>query len=207
MSIIAPLYGITLFLPSIISTFGYTKAISQLLTVPPYVFATIILLVFAHYSDKLGRRSPFILLGLTFLLVGFSINISAAPPGAKYFGTFLVVAGSYASFPGVVAWLGSNLSGQYKRGVGMALQIGIGNFSGAIASNIYRAQDAPRYILGHGLELMFVGLGFIAVPALVITYTRINKHREASEKSSTRKYTAQELRELGDRAPEFRYML
>ena len=30
----------------------------------------------------------------------------------------------------------------------MALHIGIGNFSGAIASNIYRAQDAPRYILG-----------------------------------------------------------
>lgn len=30
----------------------------------------------------------------------------------------------------------------------MALHIGIGNFGGAIASNIYRTQDAPRYILG-----------------------------------------------------------
>ena len=30
----------------------------------------------------------------------------------------------------------------------MALHIGIGNFGGAIASNIYRAQAAPRYILG-----------------------------------------------------------
>lgn len=44
--------------------------------------------------------------------------------------------------------LGNNLSGQYKRGVGMAVQIGIGNFGGAIASNIFRSQDAPRYILG-----------------------------------------------------------
>lgn len=44
--------------------------------------------------------------------------------------------------------LGNNLAGQYKRGVGMALHIGIGNFAGAIASNIYRTQDAPRYILG-----------------------------------------------------------
>ena len=63
--------------------------------------------------------------------------------------------------------LGNNLAGQYKRGVGMALHIGIGNFSGAIgtlspfrpfffslmltgilASNIYRQRDAPRYILG-----------------------------------------------------------
>ena len=44
--------------------------------------------------------------------------------------------------------LGNNLSGQYKRGAGMALQIGIGNFSAAIAANIYRAQDRPRFILG-----------------------------------------------------------
>ena len=44
--------------------------------------------------------------------------------------------------------LGNNLAGHYKRGVGMALHIGIGNFGGAIASNIYRSQDAPRYILG-----------------------------------------------------------
>ena len=44
--------------------------------------------------------------------------------------------------------LGNNLAGHYKRGVGMAMHIGIGNFGGAIASNIYRTQDAPRYILG-----------------------------------------------------------
>ena len=49
-------------------------------------------------------RSPFILLGLAMLLIGFSINIADVPRGAKYFGTFFCVAGSYASFPGVVAW-------------------------------------------------------------------------------------------------------
>jgi hypothetical protein len=30
----------------------------------------------------------------------------------------------------------------------MALHIGIGNFGGAIASNIFRTQDAPGYVLG-----------------------------------------------------------
>lgn len=44
--------------------------------------------------------------------------------------------------------LGNNLSGQYKRAVGMALQIGIGNFGGAVASNVYRSQDEPRYLVG-----------------------------------------------------------
>jgi hypothetical protein len=49
-------------------------------------------------------RSPFILIGLTLMLIGFAINISEAPSGVKYFGTFFVVGGSYATFPGVVAW-------------------------------------------------------------------------------------------------------
>ena len=57
-------------------------------------------------------RSPFILIGLTMLLIGFSINISDVPRGAKYFGTFFCVAGSYASFPGVVAWCGFCLASE-----------------------------------------------------------------------------------------------
>ena len=48
----------------------------------------------------------------------------------------------------VLTRLGNNLAGQYKRAVGMAFHIGIGNFGGAIAANIYREQDSPRYILG-----------------------------------------------------------
>ncbi|KAF8965756.1 MFS general substrate transporter [Flammula alnicola] len=212
MSVIAPLYGITLFLPTIINSFGNSPAVSQLLTVPPYVLATIVLYMFAYYSDKLKMRSPFILLGLTFMLIGFSINISRAPSGVKYFGTFFVVAGSYASFPGVVAWLGNNLAGQYKRGIGMAIHIGIGNFSGAIAANIYRSKDTPRFLVGHGVELMFVGIGFISVPIVILSYIRINKkrdeaQREALERGETNKYTNQQLREMGDRAPDFRYTL
>jgi hypothetical protein len=130
--------------------------------------------------------------------------------------------------------LGNNLAGQYKRGIGMAFHIGVGNFSGAIAANIYRGQDAPRFLLGRkptfffllavmisgitcfrlsdGLELMFVGIGFIATPIVIISYMRINKkrdeaQRQALERGETNKYTNQQLREMGDRAPDFRYTL
>ena len=44
--------------------------------------------------------------------------------------------------------LGNNLSGQYKRSVGMAIQIGIGNLSSIIVSNVYLQKDAPRYVVG-----------------------------------------------------------
>lgn len=72
--------------------------------VSDYRHGAIILYIFAHFSDKLKMRSLFVFAGLTMCLIGFSINISKVPNGVKYFGTFFCVAGSYAAFPGVVAW-------------------------------------------------------------------------------------------------------
>jgi len=208
-SIIGPLYGISFFLPSIIRGFGYSVAISNLLTVPPYAVATIILLLFSHFSDKLRLRWPFVLASLLSSAVGFSINISDASNGAKYFGTFLCVAGSYSSVPGMIVWLSGNISGQYKRAVVLALNAGIGNFAGIIASNIYRSQDAPRYMLGHGVELGLVGIGLVVVPTLVVTYNRINARREAIMKEAGEcgglQHTDEELRRMGDGAPNFCY--
>ena len=63
-----------------------------------------------------------------------------------------------------------------------------------------------------GVELMFVGMGMICVPIAVLSYIRINRKRdveekEASERGEVNKYSAKELRALGDRAPDFRYTL
>ncbi|KAL0063398.1 hypothetical protein AAF712_009707 [Marasmius tenuissimus] len=210
MSLVGPLYGITLFLPTIISNFGHPPAISNLLTVPPYVVATIVLYTFVHYSDKHRIRSPFIYASLIIALIGFTINISCVSPGAKYFGTFLFVTGSYAGLPGVIAWLGNNLAGQYKRAVGMTFHIGVGNFSGAIASNVYREKDRPRFVVGHGIALMFVGMGLILVPIVATIYYRVNNRKATiirEEEEQGIKRSPEEIRAMGDRAPEFKYTL
>jgi len=208
-SFVGPLYGISLFLSSIIRGFGYSIAVSNLLTVPPYVVATIVSLLFAHFSDKLRLRWPFLLASLLFCAVGFSINFSNASNAVKYFGTFLCVAGPYSATPGFVAWLGGNVAGQYKRAVAMGLQIGIGNFAGIVASNIYRTQQTPTYRLGHGVELGLIGMGFVVLPIIVTTYKRINARREVimrkGEESGGLPYTDEELRRMGDKAPDFCY--
>ena len=70
----------------------------------PSLLPAATLLVWAIWSDRIKKRWPFVLAGLVYCLVGFAINISDVPIGVKYFGTFLIVAGAYAGFPGVVAW-------------------------------------------------------------------------------------------------------
>ena len=97
-------------------SFGYSRAMSQLLTVPVYLFATIVLLSFAYCSDKYRRRGLSILVPQCMALVGFIINIADTPRGAKLFGMFLSIAGTYGSVPGTIAWLGCNLAPTYKRG-------------------------------------------------------------------------------------------
>ena len=59
---------------------------------------------------------------------------------------------------------------------------------------------------------MFVGIGLIAVPTVILSYIRINKKRDKAERvglenGTVKKYTNQQLREMGDRAPDFRYTL
>ncbi|KAJ7495975.1 MFS general substrate transporter [Mycena galericulata] len=133
---------------TIITTFGHSAAVSQLLTVPPYVLARFLL-----------------------NLIGFSINISNAPSGIMF------PTSSVQCFHEIER-LGNNLSGQYKRGIGMALQIGTGHFGGAFASNMYRTQDKPRFLVGR--------IGLISTVVAALVSNRVNHLRDEATRASGR---------------------
>ncbi|KAK3311933.1 major facilitator superfamily transporter [Apodospora peruviana] len=205
--IVCPLYGISLFLPTIIKNLGYESSKAQLMTVPIYITAAILAVVIAYISDKVGKRSPFVIGFLFLMIVGFSMCISTENPRVVYGGVFIAACAIYPAFPGVITWLSNNLSGSYKRSAGMAIQIGVGNLGGAMASNFYRQKDGPRYILGHALELGFISAGIIAAFILLGSYKMINNKRERRMKEGVlSNYTHEELSEKGDRAVTFRYM-
>ncbi|KAL1841471.1 hypothetical protein VTJ49DRAFT_7026 [Mycothermus thermophilus] len=74
--IACPLYGISLFLPTIIQQLGYRSSTAQLMTVPFYTSAAVFALVAAYLCDHAGRRSPFILSCLFIMAAGFSAMAS-----------------------------------------------------------------------------------------------------------------------------------
>lgn len=209
--IVCPMYGISLFMPTIIKTLGYTNEKAQLMSVPVYICAAIFSVVQAFISDKTGKRSPFILANFLTMIVGFSIALGCSPktsPGAIYAGIFIATVGIYQSFPTCITWLANNLSGDYKRAIGMAMQIGLGNFGGAFASNFYRAQDSPHFTLGHSLCLGFIGMGLISAIVLILSYSIINKKREERIISGQYKgFSGTELAEMGDKNPYYKYRI
>lgn len=205
--IVAPLYGIALFLPTIIRDLGYKSTEAQLLTVPIYVFAACCAVGFAWLSDRAGKRAVFIIPLQVVILVGFIMCISSGKPGVVYAGIFISAAGVYGAYPGNISLISNNLAGSSKRAVGMAIHIAGGNLSGAMASNFYRAKDSPRYILGHGLEIGFVVAGIFASSFLLFNYTRLNKKRARQMAAGEHnQYSHEELSHMGDKAMTFRYM-
>jgi hypothetical protein len=138
--IVCPLYGISLFLPTIINDLGYTAATAQLLTVPIYITAAALSITLCFFSDKAAKsgrtRSPYIFWPMVAILVGFIMAIAGSAhgsvPGVVYAGVFIATCGIYPAFPGNIAWISNNLAGSYKRAAGMAFQIGIGNLGECI---------------------------------------------------------------------------
>ncbi len=211
--IVCPLYGISLFLPTIIKQLGYTSTTAQLLTIPIYCTAAVLAIIVCWSSDKAAKRGasrwPYVFFPMCAILVGFIMALAGSAhggaPGVVYAGVFIATCGIYPAFPGNITWISNNLAGSYKRAAGMAFQIGIGNLGGAMASNFYRSVDAPKYLLGHGLEIGFVTLGLCACIALRVNYGRINAKRERGGEAEG--LTDEQLADLGDKSPTFRYTL
>jgi hypothetical protein len=104
-----------------------------------------------------------------------------------------------------VVWLNNNLGGHYKRGVGAAIQLSIGNCSGIVASNIFLPAQAPRYLLGYGLGLGFVWLCVLAACVFNFWIRRENKIRDAGGRDDRLDLPEEERNNLGDDHPSFRF--
>uniref|UniRef100_A0A0L0NR63 Major facilitator superfamily (MFS) profile domain-containing protein n=1 Tax=Candidozyma auris TaxID=498019 RepID=A0A0L0NR63_CANAR len=211
LGVLLPLYGISLFTPTIIKNLGYTSTRAQLLSVPIYVVAAFLSVVQAFVSDRTGLRSPFLIFNYACMVVGFVICICLDPrvnPKGIYAAIYICALGIYPAIPLSIVWNANNLAGTYKRAIGIGFQIGLANYGGAFVSNFYRGQDSPRYVLGHSLTLAFIGMGAVALAGCIISYRVSNAKKEhAIESGETKGLTDAELLGMGDKNPYFRYRL
>lgn len=99
------------------------------MSIPIFIVATVLALSAALLSDRLKHRFGFIIAGCMVATTGYSILLAMhqVTVGVRYFAIFLIVGGGYIAQPIVLVWLSNNLGGHYKRGVGAALQVGLGN--------------------------------------------------------------------------------
>lgn len=103
------------------------------------------------------------------------------------------------------------MSGQSKRAVALAMQIGIGNMGSIIGVQLYRKPLGglanKNYDVSHGLAIVWLGIGIAAASTLWILLRRENRRRDALQASGEKQeeLSEDELRRLGDRRLDWRY--
>jgi len=177
-----PLYAFALFLPTIISELGFKANPANLLTVPVYVMACITTCGVGFCADRWGHRGYFNLAFFSLAGVGYTILIISRNASLSYFAVFLAASGVYPLIPNTVAWFSNNVEGSYKRSVTLAMIISFGNINGAVSSNVYRTKDKPWYRLGHGIVLMYIGIGIITTLISIYMLRKENARRERGER-------------------------
>lgn len=204
-----PGYAGAFFLPTILVDFKWKPEEAQLHTVPVYVFTAGIMLITAYLSDRLKHRFGFILFGACMCTIGFAMLLGQEGKSREFkFGAvFLVFGGSFLPVPMALGYLQNNLSGHWKRAFGAAIQVMIGNFSGIIGSNVFLQQEKPRFVTGYSACIATMWFGTIAAGILALVMWRENKKRDRGERDDRLNLPKDELNNLGDDHPSFRFTL
>ncbi|KAG9313544.1 major facilitator superfamily domain-containing protein [Chiua virens] len=206
IGILVPGYALTLFMPTIINELGFSAANAQLLSVPPFVAGCISTILFGIHSDMNKRRGPYVVAAAFISLVGYIVLYTQTKAGASYVGAVLAAIGAFPPIPIILAWASANAGGDVKRGVALAAVIGFGNLGGICSAFIYL--DPPRFHIGHGTNMGWLGLSILMSSFAMWDYSRINKEKERTclEHGITED-RREEFRDFGDKSPLFRYML
>ncbi len=206
-------YSTAFFIPTILNEFGYSPSSSQVHTIPVYVVGTVLTLFCAWWSDRIQHRFAFTIGGVALATVGYIILLCQGPLkeahrmpiGVRYLAIFFITSGNYITQPLIIVWLANNMSGHYKRSFGAAIQIGIGNVGGIIGSNIYLANEAPYYKTGYGTGMGMLLFGGVCCTIFYFGLKWENRIRDRGERDSRLSLPEEQLKNLGDDHPEFRF--
>lgn len=217
------LYGYATFLPTIIQGLGsWSIAQVQALTAPCYVLGALTYLVVAWLSDRSQRRAAYVGSGFV-SAAGYAVLLSPSPGGVKYFGCCVVAIGLYVIVGIPLVSLPSNNPRYGKRTVAAGLQVTIGNLAGIpapfvgfrdiqtydkllISLQLYNSKDDPCFIVGHSVSMAMILMAMALFLTMGLWFRHVNE-RWASGDDGDRVegMTEEEIAELGENNPEYRY--
>ncbi len=206
-------YSTSFFMPTILKEFGWTAESAQVHTIPVYVVAAVGMVLVAWASDRLRHRYGFIMFGAVLSTVGYGVLLSQRHHGdhlssqTKYAAVFLATLGGYIGTPIALAWLSNNLAGHLKRAFGAGIQVTVGNLAGVVASNIFLGREAPTYPTGYAVAIAMTWIGGLAATVLALLLRRENRLRDAGARDNRLARPVEELQNMGDHHPAFRFTL
>ncbi|KAG0263535.1 hypothetical protein DFQ27_001695 [Actinomortierella ambigua] len=180
------------------------RILAQLMSSPPFVVGGLVTFAVALIVDRTQQRA-YMMLGLALVTIsGYSCEL--ATPNA--YASFIIYAGQSAMGPVATSWLTTNVGGYAKRAIAVAMFQLAASLAGILGSQIYQANDAPRYRVGHGVNISML-VALMACTILQRWRLRRENHRRdysvAFGLNPIRGLNKVEIRDLGDQHPAYRY--
>lgn len=201
------------FLPTIIHDMGYESITAQGLSAPPYLFAFIIVLATAYFSDRMQSRSTFIILHSLLATLGYSIiaisgYYELANTMIRYMALYPAISGFFSAITIIITWTINNQESDSQKGTGMAILNIIGQMGPLVGTSIFPKEDGPRYV--RGMSICGVFMLLVGVLAAVLRWVLMRENRKMREAKGGGDYAGVPLEE-GDtaeiRRKKFEFML
>jgi hypothetical protein len=89
-------YAFNNFYPSIVRGFNLgSNTITLVCTAPPYLIGALVTFAMAYNSDRINERGWHITISMTVAIIGFIISVATLNVPARYFASFLYIAGCF----------------------------------------------------------------------------------------------------------------
>src|ERR1700742_1451177 len=152
-----------LFMPSLIAGMGYSNIESQLLTVPPYILASLWSILLAWLSQRSSKRGLWILLSAPICTVGSGMLLGSNSRAVQYTGIFLIEMGgmhcilsktsgvltllcvAFPLGPLFLTWASNNSAPYTTRAVSSAMVVSLGSLGPIVSAWVYLPSES--YVL------------------------------------------------------------
>lgn len=94
-----------------------------------------------------------------------------------------------------------------KRGILTAFAVSCGQLGGIISAVIFPSSDSPQYIPGISTCIAFSFVGVLSAITMWVSCGWENRQRDLGKRDYLRDLPQSEQDKLGERHPDFRYML
>lgn len=169
-------YSVAYFMPLILNRqMGFSGALSQVLTTPPYFWAFFLATGLSTWSDHLKLRSPFIIFFSLNVILGVTLTRWGPNTGSQYLGLFFTLGGAQGNVATTIGFGQNNAPTRAKRSVSSGLQLTLGAIGGIIGSTVFRSQDAPTYTPGVITVLCCTAAIMTLAGILALDFKRLNR--------------------------------
>jgi len=207
------LYGLALFLPTIVAELGFSPNDTQLLSVGPFVAGFIATMVTAYFSDRYNQRAIPVILISILSVVGFGMYLGTSNKWVAYGSMYLSVPGIYAAIAPLIAWMSNNSEPHYRRATSIAIGFVATNSGGILSTWRFPTKEGPRYTKTTIMDLIFEIIVIFGAIINVIYLRYKNKEKIRRRDEILAPYAEMEegdkraWLELGDKHPDFVYTL